>query len=397
MKSLPKGVMMGAVALMLAWALPVAAQESGQVTFTKDVLPILQENCQTCHRPFGAGLSGMVAPMSLMTYEEVRPWAKAIARVVEVKQMPPWHMSEQFNGVFANERTLTQKEIKTIQAWANTGARRGNPEDAPKPVEFPDTGWNIGEPDLVVDFPEPFWVADEVEDLYQNINTVLSEEQLPKDRWIHAAEFKMGSEVVHHIIGHATLSSDEGERTTRGMIGGNAPGSDPEVFPDGYGILLKKGSVITFAMHYHKEPGPGTGVWDNSQLGIKFHPEDQEVKHPVEISNISYGSFEIPPLHNRWKVGASRTFMEDTVLIGMLPHMHLRGSAAKYTAFYPDGSTELLLDVPASKWSSGSTTPRPRPPRAGSTRMKQCASAAPPRMRWTSRGSPSHPRRKRPT
>jgi hypothetical protein len=297
----------------------------------------------------------MIAPMSFMSYQEVRPWAKAILKAVETKTMPPWHTTEQFHGVFSNERTLTADEIATIEKWVATGAKQGNPQDAPAPMQFSDTGWSLGVPDLVVEFAEPFFVKDEVEDLYENITVQLTEEQLPEDRWISAVEFKPGSEVVHHIIGHATLPGEEGEPTERGMIGGNAPGADHEQFPAGYGILLKKGSQITFAMHYHKESGPGTGQYDNSQIGIKFHPKEMAVEHPVEISTISYGGFEIPPFHSNWKVGSSRTFPEDTHLLGMLPHMHLRGKAAKYTAYYPDGTTELLLDVPVYdfNWQTG--------------------------------------------
>jgi len=337
------------------------AAQAEPVTFTKDVLPILQENCQTCHRPSGLNLSGMVAPMSLMTYQEVRPWARAITRVVQNGEMPPWHASEEFNGVFRNERTLTDEEIDTLITWVKQGAKRGNPKDAPEPIEFPDTGWNFGEPDLVVDFPEPFFVEDHIEDLYENITTVLSEEQLPQDRWIRSIEFKPGSEVVHHIIGHATPPEDAGD-VTRGMLGGNAPGADQSEWPEGYGIKLNKGSAITFAMHYHKEAGPGTGRWDSSQIGFQFHDVDEEVDHPINIFPVSHGGFEIPPYAERWKVGGAHIFKEDTMLLSMLPHMHLRGAGAKYTAFYPDGTSEILLDVPNYdfNWQTGYEYPEPK-------------------------------------
>lgn len=342
-----KTLLMTVTALALAGATWAA---DGPVTFTKDILPILQENCQTCHRPSGANLSGMIAPMSFMTYEEVRPWARAIAKVAQSRQMPPWHASEATHGVFANERTLTQAQIDAIVTWAETGARRGNPEDAPAPLKFPETGWTFGEPDLVLGFDKPFFVGDEIEDLYHNITIQLTEAQLPRDRWIAEVEFKPGSEVVHHIIGYAQgpgerveASGQEGE-TTRGMLGGMAPGTEQAAYPEGFGILLEKGSYVTFAMHYHKESGPGTGRWDSSEMGLKFH--EQPAKHPIEISTIAYGPFEIPPRHGNWKVGASRTFEEDTLLLALMPHMHLRGKAAKYTAYYPDGTSELLLEVP---------------------------------------------------
>lgn len=337
------------VAAMLASS---AANAEEKYTFTKDVLPILQENCQTCHRPLGSNMSGMIAPMSLMTYQEVRPWARSIAQAVADKAMPPWHATEEFHGTFRNERTLTAEEIDTITSWVKQGARRGSPSDAPAPVEFDKSGWNLGQPDLIVEFPEPFLVGDDVEDLYHNVVTQLTDEQLPNDRWIASIEFKPGSEVVHHIIGYAlapdddqTVSASEGE-VTRGMLGGNAPGTDVAVYPKGFGLHLPKNAQLTFAMHYHKEAGPGTGVWDSSQMGIRFHDEGDKVDHPVDISTIAHGAFEIPPFANDWAVSGARTFKEDTYLLSMMPHMHLRGKSARYTAFYPDGSNEVLLDVP---------------------------------------------------
>ena len=320
-------------------------------TFMKDVLPILQSNCQTCHRPSGANLSGMIAPMSLMTYEEVRPWAKSIAKVVDTRQMPPWHASREFDGVFRNERVLSADEIATITAWTQQGAQRGNPTDAPAPMKFNESGWNLGEPDLVIAFPEPFLVADDVEDLYHNVAVQLSKEQLPQDRWVKAVEFKPGSEVVHHIIGYAHSKSDQTDLTgdegsvTSGMLGGNAPGTDVAAYPDGYGVRVPAEAQITFAMHYHKEAGPGTAVLDNSQMAFQF--QDTPVTHPIEISTIQNGGFEVPPFAKDWRVGGARLFTEDTELLAMMPHMHLRGKSAKYTAYYPDGTSEVLLDVPA--------------------------------------------------
>jgi len=353
MKSVHKMVATTAAAFVIG-AMPAMAEVPAKPTFTKDVLPILQENCQTCHRPAGTNLSGMIAPMSLITYKEVRPWAKAIAKAVETKMMPPWHANEKTHDVFANERTLTEDEIATLIKWSEMRAPRGNPADAPAPIEFSETGWNFGEPDLVVDFPEPFFVPDDIQDLYKNITTELSLEQMPTTRWIRSIEFKPGSEVVHHIIGHANGKDHSGDET-RGMLGGNAPGADQQEFPAGFGIELHPESHITFALHYHKESGAGTGMWDSSQIGFQFHEEDAEVTHPIEISTISHGAFQIPPHHKHWKVASSRTFHEDTLLLDMLPHMHLRGTEAKYTAFYPDGSEEELLHVPAYdfNWQTG--------------------------------------------
>jgi hypothetical protein len=341
---------LGMAALACGVSFSSVAEVPDRPTFTKDVLPILQENCQTCHRPLGANLSGMVAPMSLMTYQEVRPWAKAIAKAVGDSSMPPWHASEKMHGQFKNERTLTKDEKATLIKWTEHRAPRGNPKDAPEPMKFPETGWNFGEPDLVVSFDKPFFVKDEIEDLYHNVTVPIAKEQMPETKWIKSIEYRPGSEVVHHIIGYATMEGDgveisgqEGE-LTRGMLGGMAPGTEEAHWPEGFGIELKPESNITFAMHYHKEAGPGTGMMDSSDVGFVFH--DKPVTHPIEISTIAHGTFEIPPGVADWRVGASRTFKEDTVLLSMMPHMHLRGKSAKYTAFYPDGTSEELLDVP---------------------------------------------------
>lgn len=329
---------MGILCASPAWA-------AGPPTFNKDVLPIFQANCQICHRPGGANVSGMIAPMSLVTYREVRPWAKAVASSVNNKAMPPWYAHEQHHGVFENERSLTKDQIQTIVKWVEAGSPRGNPNDAPAPIDWPESGWTIGggEPDLIISFDEPNWVGDDVDDLYQNITVKLTEEQMPEDRWVQSIEFKPGSEVVHHIIAYASSPTGSGGMTA-GMLGGEAPGTDPNTFPDGYGVLLPKGATVSFQMHYHKESGPGTGVFDSSSLAIKFH--DEPVSHPLRTSPISHGAFEVPPGHASWKVGGAQIFNRDTTILNFMPHMHLRGVACKYTAYFPDGSKEVLLDVP---------------------------------------------------
>jgi len=333
-----------AVATVLSCAQATAGVPE-KVTFTKDVLPILQNNCQNCHRPLGVNSSGMIAPMSFMDYKQTRPWAKAIAKAVTEKSMPPWYATQEFHGVFRNERTLTADEIEIIDKWVKTGAKRGNPADAPEPIQFPETGWAIGEPDLVVSFDEPFFVPDDAEDLYQNITVELTPEMLPEDRYITALELKPGSEVVHHILAFAISpdgSGRDGEWDT--MIGGMAPGTDAILAKEGFGTLLKAGSTLLFQMHYHKEAGPGTGVYDVSHMGFQF--ADGPIPHPMTIDAVAHRSFEIPPNQSNWKVGAAKIMDEDTLLLGMTPHMHLRGKAAKYTAYYPDGSSEVLLHVP---------------------------------------------------
>jgi len=317
--------------------------EPGPATFYKDVLPILQKNCQECHRPSGLNMAGMIAPMALTTYQEARPWAKSIARVVQERVMPPWLAAPEFHGVFANERSLGEDEIATLVRWATAGAPAGNPADAPPAIVWPSGGWSFGEPDLVIRFDKPFVVADDVQDLYANITVDIP---TTEDRFIRALEFRPGSQVVHHIIGHAIGSGESFGRGDRGMIGGIAPGNDPDTYPDGYGILLPAGGKFTFAMHYHKEKGPGTAAEDVSEVGFKFYEPGTKVK-PIHIESIGnrFG-WEIPPMHPYWEVGSAKIFDRDVILLNMMPHMHLRGRAAKYEAFYPDGRSEVLLWVP---------------------------------------------------
>lgn len=325
-----------------------SAEESRALTFTKDVLPIMQENCQNCHRPAGTNISGMIAPMSLVTYDEVRPWAKAISRAVSSKQMPPWKASELTTGHFRNERTLSDEEIETVVEWVETGARRGNPQDAPAAPVYPESGWGLsatlGAPDAILEMPEPYWVADDIEDIQPDIAIKLTEEHLAEKRWVQGIEFKPGSEVVHHIVGYSVPPGavDDGvNRTNFGQIGS---GTDPQSYDVGYGLPLEPESTIVLSMHYHKETGPGTGVFDQSQVAVWFH--DEEVRHELESAPIAHREFEIPPMVDRWRVGGTRTWDDDFVLIEMVPHTHLRGTAAKYTAIFPDGTSEVLLDVP---------------------------------------------------
>lgn len=335
------GIGLMVATLMLASYSVTAA--AAPPTYSKDVAPIMNANCVVCHRASGQNLSGMIAPMSFETYRDVRPWSKALKRVVVAKEMPPWHASTDTHNVFRNERTLTESEIDTLVAWVDAGCPKGNPADLPEPLAQAPSGWSIGEPDLLLEFKEPYWVSDDAEDIQPLIMVDITKEQLPEPRWISALEFKPGSEVVHHIVTFILDPDDKTNLQNRKLLGRIAPGTDPQTYDPGYGFLLKPGSKMAFAMHYHKETGPGTGVWDSSQMAIKFH--DEEVVHPVDISAIQNGDFEIPPYHSSWRVGGSRVFEEDFILLDLFPHMHLRGKSAKYTAFYPDGENEVLLDV----------------------------------------------------
>ncbi len=347
MRGLTKVWVGGVAALAVAAIAPIAgADVPEKPTFTKDVMPILQENCQTCHRPKPINMSGMTAPFALTSYEEARPWSKAIVKAVTAKTMPPWFATPEFHGVFRNERGLTDDEIATIQKWVQQGAARGNPQDAPDPREFKDSSWWLGEPDLVVDLPEPVWVGDEVTDWQPNIDVPLTDAMLPDDRWIKTIEAQAGSEPVHHIVVFKLAPGNEQMNRFGGTnIGGLAPGAEPGFVQAGYGIELKKGSTLRINMHYHKESGPGTGVYDTSRLGLFFYPKGEKVK-PVNIEPVGSTSFEIPPNTDNYVVSMARTFNKPFRVLNYLPHTHVRGKSAVYTAFLPDGTSEKLLDVP---------------------------------------------------
>jgi len=303
-------------------------------TFYADVLPVLQESCQVCHTPQGLDLGGMIAPMSFTTYEETRRYAPRIASAVESGYMPPWHAAEEHRGEFSNERVLAPEDAHTLIAWARGGAPAGDPSDAPPAKRFAssETGWSIGTPDLVIQLPEPYLVGDSVEDQYVNFEVTLTPEQLPEDRWVKAVEFRAGSSAVHHIIANP--------------LGGIAPGVEPTVHPDGYATVLRKGTTVTFNMHYHKEPGPGTAVWDRSSAAIIFHEPGEVIEHVVEGDPLGMFEFKIPPHDPDYSFESSYTFDKDAKIVWLTPHMHLRGKSALYEITRPGEETETLLHVP---------------------------------------------------
>ena len=328
---------LAAAALLTTIALPSFASNTADATtptFHKEVSRILQSECQVCHRPEGANLGGMVAPMALVTYDETRPWARAIAKAVMAHDMPPWDASDDQAGHFRNERTLEQNEIDTLVAWAKAGAPAGELADAPEPKTWDsDGGWLIGTPDLILTVDEPFFVEDDVEDLYVYLKTTVSKDLLPEDRWVKSVEFRPGSSAVHHIIMPG--------------VGGIAPGNDPNVYRNGVGSVLKAGHDLQWQMHYHKEPGKDSGVWDKSQVAFKFYDSKDEVTHEMFSAGLGSFDWELPPGEDNIAATAEYTFEHDSEIVAYLPHMHLRGKSARYTAFYPDGSSEVVLDVPA--------------------------------------------------
>jgi hypothetical protein len=208
-----------------------------------------------------------------------------------------------------------------------------------------------------------------VEDLYAAFSYVLTEEDLPEDRWVVAFQCKPDSDIIHHFNLHLLPPDENGElpappefpnqdqiapspENAGSYMGGVSSGSDANRYPEGYGFLLRKGSRVTFDIHYHKEPGEGTGVWDQSSIGFVF--ADEPVERPLGsgLRPIMNFTFAIPPNDGNYQVGPySAVARNDTDIIALMPHMHMRGKAARFEAFYPDGTTEVLLDVPEFDFS----------------------------------------------
>ena len=347
-------VAVGALSFIAA---PSQANE-GDVTYYRDVLPIIQDNCQSCHQPEGQNLGGVVAPMSFMSYQETRPWARAIAHKVEAREMPPWYASAP-QGVFSNERLLTDAEIETLLSWVEAGAPAGDRADAPEPRQFVENasdGWSLGTPDYVFKLDEPYFIEDDIYDLNISFFKTLTEAELPGDVWVRGWEFKTDAgKVGHHMCGFVRgpapgerpveeAAAEEGAAGSGQLLTCIAEGAEAVMLPDGYGLRLEAGSTLTYNMHYHKDPGEGTGIW--TQPEIAFFVEDRPVRYQVINDSIGNTGFEIPPGHPNYRIGTSRTLDKDIQVLTYWPHAHLRGTASRYTAIYPDGREELLLDVP---------------------------------------------------
>jgi mono/diheme cytochrome c family protein len=308
--------------------------KSGAPTFAKNVAPILYKSCAECHRPSG------IAPMSLIEYKEVRPWAKSIRERVVDRTMPPW-FADPKHGEFANDPSLTQAEIDTIRAWVDAGSPNGDDKDLPPAPKFIE-GWTIGTPDKVLTMREEASIPAEgvVPYRYYRIPTDFTE-----DKWIQAIEIKPGDRrVVHHVIAMYTSSAASGNGSgaaRAGGLGGITPNKTGIVYPQGTARLLRKGSNIILQMHYTTI---GEATKDRTSVGLIFAKEaPKRVLGGGQVMNLG---FVIPPGAPNHEVKASKTFQEDTYLIAMMPHMHVRGKDFTYTVTYPDGRSEIILHVP---------------------------------------------------
>jgi hypothetical protein len=318
------------------------------VTFSKDIAPIFQANCQACHRP------GSIAPMSLLTYAETRPWARSIRQKVALREMPPWFIDKNV-GVqhFSNDRSLTDEQIATILAWVDAGAPEGNPADMPPPIRFAEAAeWHIGEPDVIVTLPKDVVVAAKGPDKWPDI---LVDPKLTEDRYIRGVQIipMKGFNVVHHIrtsiveptdtaVGSGKLDDTDGslEVGEQGVfLNEYAIGKQGDVFPDGSGRLIKAGTKINFQMHLHSS---GTDTPTNVKLGLKFYPKGYVPNHVISSTTVSAPQVDLRPHTDNVRSDGYLTLKKAARLLSFQPHMHNRGKAECLEAIYPNGKVETL-------------------------------------------------------
>jgi hypothetical protein len=322
-------------------------------TFYKDVLPILQNRCQECHRP------GEIGPMPLLTYQQARPWAAAIKESVRLRKMPPWFADPHY-GKFANDRSLNQDQIDTLAAWADKGAKPGEPKDAPAPRQFLE-GWNIPQPDLVLQMAQPFPIPAKADVDYQYVVLPTS---FTEDKWVRMAETRPSDRsVVHHLVvfvrdpkspwlrgeaqpGIPFVPPKGGKRNDIGGEGNEiltvyTPGMVPDVLKPNQARLIKAGSDLVLQIHYTSKDKPAQ---DQTKVGLVFAKEPPtERVMSVPLSN---SRFVIPPGDPNFEVEAKGRPLNPTKVVSFFPHMHVRGKDFEYRLVSATGEITTLLRVP---------------------------------------------------
>ena len=355
MKSRLISMLSGAALLVCG---PLAAAADQAPTYSKEVAPILYKNCASCHR------QGEIAPMSLLTYEQTRPWVKSIREKVLTGQMPPWHAAEP-HGTFSNDRRLSDSEKKTLIAWVDAGAPQGDPKDLPPAPRFAE-GWEIGKPDVVLSMQEPYAVpaAGTIEYQFFTIPTNFTE-----DKWVQAIELRPGNRsVVHHILafvrapgkpaepayslvvpeprrpasrgGNAPPRQGQGEGPDT-LIATTAPGTNALIFEPGSALRIPAGASIRFQMHYTAR---GKAATDQSSIGLIFAKGTPQ--REIQTGSFYNTQMKVPAGATDQAVDCAIEFTQDTHITALFPHTHLRGKSWEYRLITPDGQSHLVLSVP---------------------------------------------------
>lgn len=307
----------------------------GDITYAKDIAPIVQTHCVACHR------SGEIAPFALASYEDVVNWSATIREVIEEKRMPPWHASGE-PGKFANDRRLPEREKELLFAWIGNGMPAGDSADLTEPVKLTD-GWQISKPDLIVEMPKPYTVAAKGTIEYQYFPL---EQTFDEDKWVVAAEARPGNRsVVHHLILMFVppgAKYGEAEAALFNSIAAFAPGVPAWNAPPGMAKRIPAGSKLYFQVHYTPN---GAEALDLSRAGVIFI-DPRLVEKQLQTDAVINPRLNIPPGDDNVRIPGEYRFRRDMRLISILPHMHLRGKAFRIETVDPEGKRELVLDVP---------------------------------------------------
>ena len=326
--------------LCLAPALLFAADSGKPVadaTFSKDIAPILQRSCQNCHR------AGSIAPMSLLTYKDTRPWARSIKEKVVRREMPPWHIDRNVGITkFKEDPSLTDSEIATISNWVDRGAPEGNPKDMPPPRQFSDIDkWQIGQPDIVVSMKKPYTLKANGQDEYYDIDI---DPGFKEDVYLQAVETKpdAGFKVVHHAT--TNLIEDPEDDPVGLFLNEYAVGKNADIFPENSGRLIRAGSKIHFNLHLHPD-GEATPV--SVSLGLKLFPKGVVPKyvaftqHMGDVTDLDLPAGQITRSDGYFRLP------KPAMLSGFQPHFHTRGKAQCMEAIYPDVRADSARPGPA--------------------------------------------------
>ena len=315
------------------------AVDTAQATWADGVASVLHENCASCHRP------GQVAPMSLLSYQEARPWAKSIRRVVNDRSMPPWFANPE-HGDFREDARLSDDEVNLLTRWVAAGAPAGDLAAAPAAPSF-NSDWKIGEPDVILSM-EPFEVTDEMEDHYEWVQVT---NPLDRDVWIESFEVRPSfMEAAHHNLTYigpegATLESIRGlGQLDLQYVGGWAPGVMPGKYEEGLRQAASREQHRVLPDALPQDPGRRLR-WHRPDTGrseVRRRPVDKQ----VTTMWILDPALNIPAGESAYSSRSAFEVEHDATIFNFTPHMHLRGKSMRYTAKYPDGREEILLDVP---------------------------------------------------